>query len=48
MARMFRGRASYKTSDVAALFILGVLLGGFCYLMLTLLKMAYDRLFAGA
>ena len=48
MARMFRGRASYKTSDVAALFILGMLLSVVGYLILILLEMAYNRLFAGA
>jgi len=47
MARFFRGRASYKGSDVAALFLLGLMLGGFCYLLLTLMNLVYERLFGG-
>jgi len=33
---------------VAALFLLGLLLGGFCYLLLTLINLIYERLFLGA
>lgn len=47
-ARMFRGRSSYKTSDVAALFLVGLFLGGFTCLLMWLLTYLYNRMFGGA
>lgn len=41
---MARARMSYKASDVAALFLLGLFLGAACYLILSLAVMLYDWL----
>ena len=41
---MFQGRSSYKASDVAALFLLGLALGAACYLILSLAVMLYNWL----
>ena len=43
-SRMFRGRASYKASDVASLFLMGLFLGATSYVILTCLVWLFDRI----
>ncbi len=43
-SRLFRGRQSYKASDVAALFLTGLLLGAVSYGILTCLVWLFDRI----
>ena len=45
--RLFRGRSSYKASDVAALFLIGLLLGAICYGILTALVWVIEHVFVG-